>query len=47
MTFLFKTVSAEWATAYELMKLGGSDFHGRGTLDEIDIGEGVHLMKLT
>ncbi len=37
-TFLFKTVSAEWATAYELMKLGGSDFHGRGTIDEIDIG---------
>jgi len=31
-------VSAEWATAYELMKLGGSDFHGRGTIDEIDIG---------
>ncbi len=37
-TFLFKTVSAEWATAYELVKVGGSDFHGRGTLDEIDIG---------
>lgn len=35
---LFVTAAGAWADAYNLVKVGGSDYHATGTLEETDIG---------
>ena len=38
VSFAFSTGFSDLADTYELLKLGGSDYHGRGGHDESDLG---------
>ena len=38
ISFAFSTGFSDLADTYELLKLGGSDYHGRGGHDESDLG---------